>query len=158
MSSRAARYETLVTRLLGLSLLLFGSLFVALGGQRFARYRQTAGWPAVPGEMISLPPHLRYSYRVDGAIHHGTRVRLESGRSRSASAGPLSPGSGSRAIPIHYDPDHPESAVLERESLAPGVLLAVAGLAPILGGAFLLRRRRAAATARAVMVRGMGAE
>lgn len=155
MNERAARQEILIVRLLGVALLLFGCLFIALGGQRFARYRRTAGWATVAGEVISPPPHIRYSYRVNGAIYHGTRVRMDDVRPRLAAAPPvIRYDSGRAALTILYDPDHPESAVLERESLAASVVLTAVGLAPILLGALLLRwRRRYAARVRAAAAR-----
>lgn len=130
----AARRRVAVPRLLGLLWLSMGVFLAAFGAKQvysaLERYRwHEADGTILQSSLLSRPrdpsgkksdsvmvPLIRYRYVSEGAVYHGTRV---SAPERKPLPG-VRPGAVlerypvGKAVRVYYDPQRPESAVLER--------------------------------------------
>lgn len=152
----------------GNSVMLIAGLIFGLLGGGFIIYAQLAkkkaeaaqSWPVVEGRVllaevkqhryhdsrshrtrVSYEPVVNYSYAVEGCDYTGKKISFGATRYDSNTAhniiAPYTPGNG---VNVHYDPAHPEKAVLETEApgtkifLIAGIIFALLGLILILFG------------------------
>lgn len=125
-----------------------------LGGLRCPCSAETTGTvraiskslqPATRGNQHTLS--VRYTYEVNGTKYIGSRYRWNSDQMSSDDAdsliAELPPG---KTVPVFYDPDAPQSAVLDPSSLVPAPAVRWTIEAAVLGflwiGGLLAMRRR----------------
>ncbi len=128
----------------GIIAFLSGSYLVASSTRDLVDGIRSHGWPTVPGRIVAHGVsvgvsryrvddsyEVAYRYTVDGVEYEGRRFDY-AGRNSFASPSRLASGlaTGSR-VRVHYDPRHPDRAVLE-----PGV--GPWTLGPIMLGAVLM--------------------
>ncbi len=102
--------------------------------------RESVRWPAAEGEVVDVTisralrsTRVLYRFAVDGRVHEGRRIAFVDrarGRTRSELAAEYPEG---RRLTVRYDPDDPETAVLE-----PGVTTGMILEDGLVTGGFLL--------------------
>lgn len=103
--------------------------------------RESVRWPATEGEVVDVAvfraggggARIVYRYTVDGRAHESRRIAFVNrarGRTRSELAAEYPAG---RAVTVRYDPDDPETAVLE-----PGVTTGLIVEGGLVSGGFVL--------------------
>jgi hypothetical protein len=107
-----------------IGLFILGGLATAVWGARLvARTRALRRWPGVEGVIETadparpdddLLPHIVFSYRVDGKTYRRA-VEFPAGTLPTPELGAdwLRKYPAGQRVTIHYDPQHPEDALLE---------------------------------------------
>ena len=113
--------------------ILVGLIFFALGVVQFFEAKATSSWPSVEGRVLSAKvesksyrnsdgmssskfrPVVKYSYSVDGIDYEGARLEIGNqyhGKPRRAQEA-IAAYKKDKACTVYFDPNDPESAVLE---------------------------------------------
>ena len=113
--------------------ILVGLIFFALGIVQFFEAKATSSWPSVEGRVLSanvesqsyrnsdgkmsnkFRPVVKYAYTVDGTDYEGSRLKIGNqshGKPRRAQEA-IAAYKKDKACTVYFDPNDPESAVLE---------------------------------------------
>jgi hypothetical protein len=135
MSVPSTSGARLLKALMGLVIILAGSLFVGLLWLSYQRAQETRQWPAVDGlvllsEVVSEKPTVhsevahraavRYSYEFKGVRHTGTRVKRVEGASsdRSKAQKVVDAYPPGKRVTCFVNPEQPDFAILEHATKA----------------------------------------
>jgi hypothetical protein len=146
----------------GWILALGGVALVLLGADETRRVLPVLDWPSTTGYVESARVssdtvatrvgkwhnspvveqrfHLTYRYRVGGIEYLGRELDLLPVSRRDGKAD-LRRYPVGKAVSVHYDPDRPSAAVLEARRPVRAAVTAVVGLALVIAGRRLSRRR-----------------
>jgi len=134
---RSVNVGRIMMILVGLSLILIGSLFIVLMARSYLRAKEMRDWPVVecvilesaveerqhdPYSPIEFGHLISYGYEWQGQSHTGKRISLRGEKwssKRQEAEESLSEYPLGSIQQCHVDPDQPTQAVLELDSLAP---------------------------------------
>lgn len=128
--------------------ILGGIVTAAWGARLIARARAVRRWPSVDGVVETadparpdddLLPHIVFSYTVGGKTYR-REVEFPAGTmpTPELSAAWLRRFPAGAHVPVYYDPQEPQLAVLERTAAGGDWLVFALGVAAMLVGLFLL--------------------
>jgi hypothetical protein len=129
----------------GLSFVVVGLVLVGIWNALRRRAKQTLTWTQAQGKILeskavtssdgeSTLPEILYSYEVGGTLFQSRSIGASGMMTANDIVAKYPPG---RAVQVFYDPERPESAVLERNASALTFILVLAAVSVMAGIAFL---------------------
>lgn len=168
-TSKISGKAALQIALVGIVAIIGGAIAAGYAFINWTEYEDSANWLTTNGTITdasieeeydsedseySYEPQITYEYEVNGTVYESDRIGFfgKSYGTRAEAQQVINDYQGSGGVEVHYNPDNPEKAVLERttdETLLAGLGIAggigvVVGLGMVLFG--LLRGLRAASS------------